>query len=87
MREHSEAHHFLYQPWCPKCVASKGRMRGHSARSEKGQDEVPEVSWDFNTYVDGMLTALNGKDRKTGSAISFAIPTKADNPWVSKKNA
>ena len=28
---------------------------------------------------------MNGKYRRTGSAISFAVPTKADNPWVSKK--
>ena len=60
-------------------------MRGHSTRKEKDKDEIPEVSWDFNTYMDGLLHTINGKDRKSGSAISFAVPTKADNPWVSRK--
>ena len=60
-------------------------MRGHSVRKDKNKDEVPEVSWDFNTYMDGLLHTINGKDRKSGSAISFAVPTKADNPWVSRK--
>ena len=84
-KEHSDAHHFPYQPWCPKCIGSKGKMRGHSMREGKDQDEIPEVSWDFNIYMDGLLQTINGKDRRTGSAISFAVPTKADNPWVSRK--
>ena len=84
-REHKDNHHYPYQPWCPKCIGSKGRMRSHSSRKEKQQDEIPEVSWDFNIYMDGMLQTVNGRDRKTGAAISFAAHTKADNPWVSKK--
>ena len=84
-REHSNAQHFPYQPWCPKCVGSKGRMRGHSMRKGKSEDEIPEVSWDFNIYMDGLLQTVSGKDRKTGSAISFAVPTKAENPWASRK--
>ena len=61
-------------------------MRGHSSKEGTDQDEIPEVSWDFNTYMVGMLQTINGKDRRTGSAIPFSVPTKADNPWVSKKN-
>ena len=30
------------------------------------------------------IETITGMDKKTGYAISFAVPTKADNPWVSK---
>ena len=52
---------------------------------DKDNDLVPEVSWDFNTYSTGNVETINGMDRKTGTAICFSDPTKADNPWVSKK--
>ncbi len=54
-------------------------------RKGKELDEVPEVSWDFNIYMDGKIQTINGMDRKTGTAICFAVPTNADNPWVPKK--
>ena len=58
-KEHLDNQHYPYESWCPVCVGSKARHRGHSRRRDKGTYLVPEVSWDFNTYfLEGLKLSM-----------------------------
>ena len=78
VEEHRRRNHCPYRNWCGVCVRARGRDMDHRADAGKERG-LSEYSFDYCFPGDEFgckLTALIGRERKTGCVMATAIPTK-----------
>ena len=86
--------HMPYQPWCPACVASKGRPEQHrSDPTVLQRREMPVISWDLcfsgktcekveETDGQAKLTALVIHDSHTGAVQCVPVQGKRQTKFM-----
>ena len=85
--------HADFAPWCPHCVAGRGRENKHSRKNKHEDPEVPVIQFDYQFFSrDGQLvaeesraaTALTGTDTSSGWPIMIFVPHKGVDVYVVK---
>ena len=85
--------HADFAPWCPHCVAGRGRENKHSRKNKHEDPEVPVIQFDYQFFSrDGQLvaeesraaTALTGTDTSSGWPIMIFVPHKGVDVCVVK---
>ena len=85
--------HADFAPWCPHCVAGRGRENKHSRRNKHEDPEVPVIQFDYQFFSrDGKLvaeesratTALTGTDTSSGWPIIVFLPHEGVDVYVVK---
>ena len=85
--------HADFAPWCPHCVAGRGRENKHSRKNTHEDPEVPVIQFDYQFFSrDGQLvaeesraaTALTGTDTSSGWPIMIFVPHKGVDVYVVK---
>ena len=88
-----EAHrktHLPFRPWCPVCVAGRGRNWPHPRVEEDREEKYPSVHFDYCFLRDDQggpkLPVLVGRDKECGALLAHAVPEKgAGLEWTGKQ--
>ena len=77
-REHHNATHRPFRPWCPICVKARGKEDPHDKNKADKDGGLPRVCFDYATIGedkgDAAKTMVIGRDDWT--KLTFAIPVK-----------
>ena len=77
VERHIALGHIPCRNWCPVCVRSRGRERGHTTSTR--DRTIPEYCFDYYFPGDDLgykWTLLVGKERLSGTFMATALPGK-----------